>query len=122
MLSENEIKRLRRARWYSKWTPLLFSILLITQLLGVCGKLYAVKRICERTPLTWSRATDLAFHGFDIRETYSGLEVCGASLVQDASLYLLAAAFTAGFYFVARIIQRRDLALLHYVEQDHQRA
>ena len=122
MLSENEMKRLRRARWYSKWTPILCGFFLLLHLSVAGAKLYAVERISARASLTWARMTNLAFHGFDIRETYPGVEIRCASLIQDATLYVIAALFTVLFYFVSRIHQRRDIALLHYAEQDRQHA
>jgi hypothetical protein len=117
--SAKEIKRMREFVWYYKWFILLWSMAVFLQFASAAAKFICLRRLCARTGISLSNVWDVTWvRDLNVDAAYPGARILTTGLAQDILLHLVFGLVFVGFFFIFRFQNRRNKALLYYIDRD----
>lgn len=99
-----------------KW---LLWLMILTQLGSAAIAFISLRRTCARTGTPLSSTWGIEWiRDLDVNATYPGARILTTGLAQDVLLHLVFALTSVAIYFCFRVLNRRNIALLHYMDRD----
>ena len=99
-----------------KW---LWCLMILTQLGSAAIAFTSLRRICHRTGTPLSSTWGIEWiRDLDVNATYPGARILTTGLAQDVLLHLIFALTFAVIYCFFKVLNRRNIALLHYMDRD----